>query len=122
MEAPATSSLIKTQLENLINTFPSVEIPLKWDYDGDGNNVGEYAAKDHLIECEEFDIEVEISVSETGTTSAATREDRSEYNKKNISVEIGLITLIPDDCSEVTLTAEQYILIKEKIKTSITTS
>ena len=119
MEFLMKSKLTNQQLNHLIKTFPAVEIELEWDYTDEGNNEGLYQSKDHLIECEEFNIEVELSVREEGETTPATYLQPSEYTRSSLDIEVGTIKLIPDDCSEVEISPDQYEVIKNKIITEI---
>ena len=119
MKSLKESKLTNQQLNHLIKTFPAVEIELKWGYTDEGNDEGLYQKKDHLIECEEFNIETDLFIKEEGETTPATHLQRSEYNRNSLDIQVGTIKLIPDDGLDININADQYEVIKNKIITEI---
>jgi len=119
MEFLMKSKLTNQQLNHLIKTFPAVEIELEWDYSDEGNDEGLYQKKDHLIECEEFNIKTDLFIKEEGETTPATHLQRSEYNRNSLDIQVGTIKIIPDDGLDINISPDQYEVIKNKIITEI---
>ena len=109
--------LTKKQLERLLFNFSTPEFELEWDYSDEGKNQGTLRCNDFLIECDEFDIEVDLFVQLEGYTT--TYSQSADFIRTALDVEVGTIKLIPDDCSEVSITAGQYQAIKNKIINNI---
>ena len=117
---PSKSNLSNRQLHDfLTQSFPFLEIELEWDYSDEGYNQGTYQSNDYLIECTDFTIQTELFIQEEGETTPETYLQPSEYHRNSLEVEIGRITLVPDDCSEVVIDGDQYQILKNKILNEI---